>query len=73
MIEPVTYCKFADEKRFQAYDLNKGVPVRNLIYATMLENTKENHQKLQKLADLNKRQGLQIQLRQRNKIIFKTH
>ena len=60
---PIVYCKFADEKRFQAYDINRGVPVGNIIYASMVANTPENQEKLQRLADLNKDQGLIIQLR----------
>lgn len=68
-----TYCKFADEKRFSAYDINEGVPVGNLIYCTMIENTAENQKKLQALADLNADQGLRIQLRTpKGRIVFET-
>lgn len=72
MIHPLTYCKFKDESRFQAYDINSGYPVKNLIYATMVENSKENQEKLQRLADLNKDLGLVIQLRDNNKVVFQT-
>lgn len=72
MIHPFVYCKFADEKRFQAYDINEGLPVGNLIYATMVENTRENQMKLQNLADLNKDQGLTIQLRVGRKVVYQT-
>lgn len=73
MIEPLVYCKFADEKKFQAYDINRGIPVGNKIYASMVANTHENQRKLQKLADLNKDQGLIIQLRQNGtKVVFQT-
>lgn len=66
------YCKFADEKRYSAYDINEGVPVTKLIYCTILENNEENRQKLQRLADLNKDNGLKIQLRDNNKVVFET-
>ena len=72
MIHPLTYCKFKDESRFQAYDINSGLPVKNLIYASMVENSKENQEKLQRLADLNKDLGLVIQLREKNKVVFQT-
>lgn len=67
------YCKFADQSRFSACDLENGVQVSRLIYATILENTEENRQKLQKLADMNKKQGLVIQLRTvANQVKFQT-
>ena len=72
MIFPLTYCKFKDESRFQAYDINSGLPVKNLIYATMLENSKESQEKLQRLANLIKDLGLVIQLRDKNKVVFQT-
>lgn len=72
-VNPLVYCKFADEKKFQAYDLNKGLPVGNLVYASMVANTPENQKKLQQLADLNKDQGLVIQLRWGGKkVVFQT-
>lgn len=71
-MECFTYCKFADEKRFSAYDINEGVPVSKLIYCTLVENNATNRGKLQRLADLNKDNGLKIQLRFNNKVIFET-
>lgn len=67
-----TYCKFDGEKRFSAYDINEGVPVDRLIYCTLLEDSQENREKLQRLADLNADNGLRIQLRANGKVIFET-
>ena len=72
MATGVTYCKFDDEKVFWAYDINEGVPVTKLIYATIIDVTPENCRKLQDLADLNKERGLKIQLRQGAKVLFET-
>ena len=58
-----TYAKFADDSKFRAYDINKGVPVTRLVRATIMDDTEENREKLQELADLNKDKGLVIQLR----------
>ena len=67
-----TYCKFSGEKKFIAYDINDGVPAGRLIYCTLIELNEKNCEKLQKLADLNKDNGLVIQLRSRNKVLFET-
>ncbi len=68
-----TYCKFSNEKRYSAFDINEGYLVSNLIYCTLVENTLENQIKLQELADLNKDNGLSIQLRDTNgKVVFQT-
>lgn len=68
----IVYAKFDGCKTFKAFDLNEGRTVGNLIYATLLENTEENRKKLQDLADLNKEYHLQLQLRRKQKVCFKT-
>lgn len=51
----------------------RGRPVSNLIYATMVEDTIENRQKLQELATANDNINLTIQLRGRNgRIVYQT-
>lgn len=67
-----TYCKFSGEKKFQAFDINEGYPVNRLIYCTLIEFNERNCKKLQDLAELNKCNGLVIQLRRNNKVFFET-
>lgn len=68
-----TYVKYNGQKNFCAFDINEGHPVRNLIYATMVEDTIENRLKLQELADLNNDINLTIQLRDhKGKTVFQT-
>ena len=50
----IVYAKFDGCKGFKAFDVNEGRQVGNLIYASLMENTEDTRQKLQKLADLNK-------------------
>jgi len=68
----ITYAKYGEMKSYKAFDLQNGVPVGNIIYATSLENTEDNRRKLQELADLNKAINLSLQLRKDGKIIFQT-
>ncbi len=65
------YAKAKWMKTFKAFDLNGCFP-GNLIYTSMLDDSEENRQKLQKLADINRNQGIQFQLRKGNKILFET-
>ena len=68
-----TYVKYDGQRNFCAFDINEGRPVRNLIYATMVEDTIENRLKLQELANVNNDIDLTIQLRDRKgKIVFQT-
>ena len=68
-----TYVKHRQQKQFCAFDINEGLPVKNLIYATMIENSTENQQKLQELATANCAINLTIQLRGRNgKVVYQT-
>ena len=71
-MEAYTYCKMDGMKSYKAFDLEGGVEVNRLIYATILEVTEENKVKLQNLADNNKHINLSIQLRLGNKIYFTT-
>lgn len=68
----ITYCKFKGERAFKAFDINEGYAVDKIIYATIIDVTPENCRKLQDLADLNKENGLKIQLRQGTKVLFET-
>jgi hypothetical protein len=50
----IVYARYDGCKSFKAFDINEGRQVGNLIYASLVENTEDTRQKLQKLADLNK-------------------
>ena len=66
------YTKCDGCKSFKAFDVNEGRQVGNLIYASLMENTEETREKLQKLADLNKEYHLVLQLRRKGKVCFET-
>ena len=67
------YAKMKWMKTFKAFDL-EGNFVGNLIYCSMLQDTEENRQKLQRLADTNKTAKWQFQLRKpsNNSVVFET-
>ena len=67
------YAKMKWMKDFQAFDL-EGFFVRRKIYASLLENSEKNQQKLQQLAKDNKSAGFQFQLRkpETDKVLFQT-
>ena len=65
------YAKVKWMRTFKAFSL-EGFFVGNLIYATLIENSEDNHRKLQKIADEEKSKGLVFQLRKNNKILFQT-
>lgn len=65
----LTYVKYNGQRTFKACDINEGVTVKNIIYASMIENTDENKSKLQNLANDNKAINLSIQLRDLNGIV----
>lgn len=71
-MQAYVYVKYEGMNSFKAFDMENCVPVDRLIYASILDVTEENKAKLQRLADINKEIGLQIQLRVGNKIYFKT-
>ena len=71
-MEAYTYIKYDGMNTFKAFDINDGVCVDRLIYATILEANEENKIKLQRLADMNKEINLVVQLRVGNKIYFET-
>ena len=68
----IVYAKFDGCKTFKAFDVNEGRLVGNLFYASLMENTEETRNKLQKLADLNWRCSIILQLRRKNKVCFQT-
>ena len=68
----IVYAKFDGCKTFKAFDVSEGRLVGNLIYASLMENTEETRKKLQKLADMNWRCNLILQLRRKNKVCFQT-
>ena len=68
----LTYAKYDGCKGFRAFDINEGRQVGNLIYASLVENTEDIRQKLQKLADLNKELHLVLQLRRKGRVCFQT-
>ena len=65
-------CMFDGCKTFKAFDVSEGRFAGNLLYASLMENTEETRKKLQKLADLNWRCNLILQLRRKNKVCFQT-
>ncbi len=68
----IVYAKFDGRKGFRAFDVNEGRQVGNLIYVSLMENTEDTQQKLQKLADLNKEYHLVLQLRRKGRVHFQT-
>ena len=68
----IVYAKFDGCKVFNAFDVNEGRQVGNLIYASLMENTEDTQQKLQKLADWNKEYQLVLQLRRKGRVCFQT-
>ena len=66
------YAKYEGMKSFKAFDMENCVHVDRLIYASILDVTEENKAKLQRLADANKKIGLQIQLGVGRKIYFQS-
>ena len=64
--------KFDGCTGFKAFDVNEGRQVGNLIYASLMENTEDARQKLQKRADLNKEFHLVLQLRRKGRVCFQT-
>lgn len=68
----IVYARFDGCKSFEAFDVNEGRQVGNLIYASLVESTEDIRSKLQKLADLNKECHLTLQLRRNGKVKFQT-
>ena len=69
----IVYAKFDGCKGFRAFDVDEGKQVGNLIYASLMEDTEDTRQKLQKLADLNKEYHLVLQLRRKGRVCFQTN
>lgn len=65
----ICYARFDGCKSFKAFDVNEGRQVGNLIYASLMENTRT---KLQQLVDLNKDCHLVLQLRRKGRVCFQT-
>lgn len=60
-------------RTFKAIDINQGIFVKNLIYATLLENIPEIQEKLQNLSNQNQHLDLKIQLRSdKGNVVFET-
>ena len=68
----VVYAKFNGSKSFKAFDLGEGRVVGNIIYASLLDDTEENRNKLQELSELNRDRNLVLQLRRKGKVVFQT-
>jgi len=68
----IVYAKFDGCSSYRAFDIQNGVQVYNIIYASLVENTEENRKKLQRLADNHKDVHLSIQLRKGQRIVFQT-
>lgn len=70
----ITYLKTKDMKSFKACDVNKGITVSRLLYATIVECSEENKEKLQRIADNNKNIGLKFRLKslEKNMVLFET-
>ncbi|WP_288646236.1 hypothetical protein [uncultured Pediococcus sp.] len=70
----ITYLKTNDMKSFKACDVNKAITVDRLIYATVIECSEENKEKLQRIADNNKNIGLKFRLKslEKSTVLFET-
>lgn len=66
------YVKTKDMKRFMPIDLSCSAIVKNLIYATMIEDTQQNREKLQRIANDNAHLSAIFQMRQNNRVTFQT-
>lgn len=68
-----TYAKIKGMRTFKAIDINQGIFVKNLVYATLLENIPEIQEKLQNLSNQNQHLDLKIQLRSdKGNVVFET-
>ena len=65
------YAKTKWMHSFKAFDLD-GLFPGNLIYASLIDDSEENRQKLQRLADDNRNGEWQFQLRKDDKVLFQT-
>ena len=60
-------------RTFKAININQGIFVKNLVYATLLENIPEIQEKLQNLSNQNQHLDLKIQLRSdKGNVVFET-
>ena len=68
------YGKMDGQSTFKGMDVNEGIFVDRLIYATIVRDDPEGkvREKLQKLADMNKDVHLVLQLRDGGKVVFQT-
>ena len=66
------YAKFKGNKNFKAFDIKNGREAGNLIYSTIVEDSPITRERLQRLADLNKKYSFIFQLRRNNRIYFQT-
>lgn len=68
------YSKYEGLKTFKAFSLQDGCPVNNLIYASIMSNTKKEQEYLQETADNNKNLNLIFQIRDsgNGRVIFQT-
>lgn len=68
------YAKYEGLKTFKAFSLQDGCPVNNLIYASIMSNTKKEQEYLQETADNNKNLNLIFQIRDsgNGRVVFQT-
>ena len=66
------YIKTKNMKSFKAFDIERGITVKNVIFASSVENTDKNRGLLQNFADEYANINLAIQLRNNGKVIFQT-
>ena len=66
------YVKTKDMKRFMPIDLSCSTIVKNLIYASMIEDSQQNREKLQRIANDNAHLSAIFQMRQNNRVTFQT-
>ena len=68
----IVYIKTKDMKSFKTFDIERGITVKNVIFASSVENTDKNRGLLQNFADEYANINLAIQLRNNGKVIFQT-
>ena len=66
------YVKTKDMKHFMPIDLSSSTIVKNLIFASMIEDKQTNREKLQRIANDNSHLCAVFQMRQNSRVTFQT-
>ena len=68
----IIYIKTKGMKTFKTFDIERGITVQNVIYASSIEDTDKNRKMLQEIADENNKLDVTFQLRNNGKVVFQT-